>query len=235
MSWLSNAELKVMLGVLVVGVFTPPQVILPRAVLEPEVYILMAGIVRVTGLNAHGVRITIALHAPGPIPEFPPSPQLERFDFRCEAYTDCRIGSIHWSDFDGITPQGAERAFTKFRENDLQHSYRLLLRSSGLLKIDLHDRVAHTLLELCSDFGVEESRGTLLRQPFSHQDIADLVGATRPRVTEHLAQLERDGLVIRQGRYFIVRVEELSQSLTPPRPRTLATTLRTGAPEMSVS
>jgi hypothetical protein len=71
-----------------------------------------------------------------------------------------------------------ERAFTKFRENDLQYCYRLLLRSAGLLKLDLHERIALTLLELCSDFGVAESRGTLLRQPFSHGDIAELVGAT---------------------------------------------------------
>lgn len=60
-----------------------------------------------------------------------------------------------------------------------------------------------TLLELCSDFGIEESRGTLLRVPFSHQDFADLVGATRSRVTEHLAVLEREHLVIRQGRQLV--------------------------------
>ncbi len=47
----------------------------------------------------------------------------------------------------------------------------------------------------------------LLRVSFSHQDIADLVGASRPRVTEHLAQLERENLVIRQGRQLIVRVD----------------------------
>ena len=222
-----------------VGEFKPLQIILPRALAAPEVHILVTGIARVTCLNASGERITIALHAPGPIPGFTSSPQLERFDFRCEAYTDCKVGSIHWNDFNCVTLRGAELAFTKFRENDLQHYHRLLLRSSGVLKLDLHDRVAHTLLELCSEFGVEESRGTLLRQPFSHKDIADLVGATRPRVTEHLAQLEREQFVIRQGRHFVVRVEELSQSLTPPhdskRPQAFATTPRIGTPEMSVS
>src|ERR1700682_3467685 len=41
---------------------------------------------------------------------------------------------------------------------------------------------------LCSDFGIEDSRGTLLRVVFGHRDLASLVGASRPRVTEHLAQ-----------------------------------------------
>ena len=35
------------------------------------------------------------------------------------------------------------------------------------------------------------------------RDIADLVGASRPRVTEHLAELERERFVIRQGRQLV--------------------------------
>ncbi|HEY2839812.1 MAG TPA: helix-turn-helix domain-containing protein [Pirellulales bacterium] len=49
----------------------------------------------------------------------------------------------------------------------------------------------------------------LLGASFSHQDLADLVGASRPRVTEHLAQLESEHMVIRQGRHLIVRVNEI--------------------------
>ena len=35
-------------------------------------------------------------------------------------------------------------------------------RTSGLLNLDLHERVAITMLDLCDDFGIEDSRGTLL-------------------------------------------------------------------------
>jgi CRP-like cAMP-binding protein len=45
--------------------------------------------------------------------------------------------------------------------------------------LGLHQRIAIVLFELCSDFGIEESRGTLLRVSFSHKDIANLVGASR--------------------------------------------------------
>jgi CRP-like cAMP-binding protein len=77
----------------------------------------------------------------------------------------------------------------------------------------LHERIATALLELCTDFGVEESRGTLLRVPFSHKDIANLVGASRPRVTEHLARLEREQFVIRQERQMVVQVAKLLDSM----------------------
>jgi CRP-like cAMP-binding protein len=95
----------------------------------------------------------------------------------------------------------------------LKQWYRLLLRSSSFLNLGLHERIAMALLELCSDFGIEESRGTLLRVSFSHKDIANLVGASRPRVTEHLARLEREKFVIRQGRQMVVQVAKLFDSM----------------------
>ena len=87
------------------------------------------------------------------------------------------------------------------------------MRGSSLLSLGLHERLGMTLLELCSDFGIEDSRGTLLRVVFSHKDLASLVGASRPRVTEHLAQLEREHLVSHQGRQLIVDVGLLENSM----------------------
>ncbi len=174
---------------------------------------LLRGIASITCQNARSERVTIAMLAPGPIPEFP-SPPLSQFDFRCVAYNDCRVGSLGWNDFNRITAHGSESAIRKFYESDLQQWYRLLLRSSGFLNLGLHERIALTLLELCSDFGIEESRGTLLRVTFSHKDIAELVGASRPRVTEHLARLERDRFLVRDGRRLFVQVAKLSDSIT---------------------
>jgi DNA-binding transcriptional MocR family regulator len=79
--------------------------------------------------------------------------------------------------------------------------------------------LAFALLDLSSDFGIKEMRGTLLRASFSHQDIADLVGASRPRVTETLARLEREHLIVRQGRNLIVRVEQIGDAIAVPPSR----------------
>lgn len=212
LSWLSASELTLLAKALAPANFKTSEVILPQAALASEAHILLTGIARITCQNARSERITIALLAPGPIPRFP-SPPPGRFDFRCEAYNDCRVGSLSWNNFNAITAHNAESVLKKFHENDLQKWYRLLLRGSIFLDLGLHERIAVTLLELCSEFGVEESRGTLLGASFSHQDIADLVGASRPRVTEHLAQFEREHVVIRQGRQLIVRAEKLSESI----------------------
>ena len=212
LAWLSASELKLLIRVLVFEDFKRRQIIVQKAEPASEVHILLTGIARITCMSAKGKRVTVALLGAGPIPAFPPLP-LSQFDFRFEAYRDCRVGSLGWNDFNGVSLHGADSALRKFHENDAQQWFRLLLRVSCFLNLDLHERVAHTLLELCSDFGIVESRGTLLGESFSHNDIADLVGATRPRVTEHLAQLEREELVVRQGRRLIVRVGELSKSV----------------------
>jgi len=212
LSWLSGSELTSLTKALAWVNFRPHELILQGPAFASEAHILLTGVSRVTSLNSRGERVTVSFIAPGPIPGFP-SVALGRFAFQCEAYNNCRVGSLSWKNFDAITVDSSMSAGKKFHEQDLQQCYRLLLRSSSILNFALHDRIALTLLELSSEFGIEESRGTLLRVAFSHKDIAELVGASRPRVTEHLARLERDRFVVRDGRRLFVQVAKLSDSM----------------------
>jgi CRP-like cAMP-binding protein len=215
LAWLSNAEITNLSGGLVIDKFKRNEVILGPARLATEAYILLSGVANISCLNAKSRRVTVALLAPGPIMEFPFEP-TDRWHFQCEAFTNCRLGSLSWDRFNVITLAASRSASSQFHQHSLTHWSRLLMRGSCLLSLDLHDRLGMTLLELCSDFGIEDSRGTLLRVAFSHQDLASLVGASRPRVTEHLAQLEREHLVLRQGRQLIVHVAELGASMGIP-------------------
>jgi CRP-like cAMP-binding protein len=212
LSWLSPAELSLLVSALAFTNFKRRAVILQEVALASDAHILLTGIARITCTNARNERVTVALIAPGLIPELPALP-MSRSGFQCEAYNDCRVGTLSLDKFDSITEKSVESAFRHLHENDLKQWYRLLLRSSTFLNLGLHERIAITLLELCSDFGIEESRGTLLRVSFSQKDIANLVGASRPRVTEHLARLEREAFIVRQGRQLIVRVAKLQESI----------------------
>ena len=212
LSWLSPSELELLAGALAFSNYKRHALILRDVAQAQGAHILLAGIARITCRTARNERVTVALLAPGPIPDFPALP-LSQSGFQCEAYNDCRVGTVSWVDFGGITPNAPQSAFRQFHSNDLKQWYRLLLRSSSFLNLGLHERIAIALVELCSDFGVEESRGTLLRVAFSQKDIANLVGASRPRVTEHLARLEREKFVIRQGRQMVVQVAKLLDSI----------------------
>jgi CRP-like cAMP-binding protein len=210
LSWLSLPELTRLMELLALANFKRHEVIVGQDALESEAHILLAGVANITCLNDRSERVTVALVAPGPIPEFPILP-VSRWSFQCQAYTDCRVGSLGWERFGIISFDSAQLAFRKFHQTNLRQWYRLLLRGSSFLSLDLHERIA--LLELCSDFGVEESRGTLLKIVLSHRQLANLVGASRPRVTEHLARLEGEGLVVRQGRQLAVRADRLGNQM----------------------
>ena len=212
LSWLSQSELALLVSALTLTNHKRHTVILREGALARDAHILLSGIARITCRNSRNERVTAALLAPGPIPQFPTMP-VSQSGFQCEAYNDCRVGSVCWEDFDRITVNNKESAFKLFHRNDIKLWYRLLLRSSSFLNLGLHERIAIALLELCADFGIEDSRGTLLRVTFSHKDIANLVGASRPRVTEHLARLEEEQFLIRQGRQMVVRVGSLFDSV----------------------
>ncbi len=210
LSFLSTGALRELAMGLSAANFRRREVILPEEELAVGVHILLRGVAKITCLNPAGQRVAIALLAPGPIPHFVSLP-VSRWHFRCEAHSDCRVGSVSWEHFDVITRDAPRSELRRFHENNLTQWYRFFGGS-----LDLRERLLFTLLQLCSIFGVKESRGTLLRVLISHDDLAGLVGATRPRVTEHLAEFEREHLLVRQGRQMIVRLDKLERSIAVP-------------------
>jgi len=223
LSFLSPVALHELESALNSANFKRRQVILPQEALAAGVHILLRGVAKITCLSQDGQRVTIAMLAPGPIPQFVSLP-INRRDFRCEAHSDCRVASLSWEQFDVITRAAPQSALRKFYEDNLMQWYRFF--AEGL---DLRERLLVTLLQLCSDFGVTESRGALLRISLSHKDLAGLVGASRPRVTEHLAELVREHLLIRQGRQLIVRLDKIESSIGLPPPETNDSYAKPGA------
>ncbi len=83
------------------------------------------------------------------------------------------------------------------------------LRCSNFMGCTLEERVALILLELSENFGVPDGPGVRLTVPATHQGLAELVGASRPRLTEYLAGFEAKRLIKRDGRQLIVRRDRL--------------------------
>ena len=74
-------------------------------------------------------------------------------------------------------------------------------------------RVAGILLELAEDFGRQEPHGLVIDLAISQEELATLVGASRQTVNVSLRELERDGVIRRDGRRFVLLgVEQLQRS-----------------------
>jgi CRP-like cAMP-binding protein len=87
---------------------------------------------------------------------------------------------------------------------------RVHLRRSNLIGCTLEERLALTLLDLSENFGVpSRPRGMRLTVSVRHRDLAELVGASRPRVTEHMLEFTQKHLISSQNRHLVVDREGL--------------------------
>jgi CRP/FNR family cyclic AMP-dependent transcriptional regulator len=174
---------------------------------------LLSGVARITCRNRKGDRTMVIMVAPGMIPGVPPAVTGIRYDFRCEAVTACQVGTVTLGQFIEIALGIASADFKRMAASYSGRWDLVQLRCSNFMSCTLEERVALILLELSENFGTREGQWMRLSVPASHQDLAELVGASRPRVTEYLASFERKHLIARDGRQLIVRRNRLGDFL----------------------
>src|SRR5271157_5015389 len=93
-SWLTAYQLEKLSSALTVSTLEKRAIIFDEKHSPDSAYILLAGVARITCRNRKGQRTSVIMVAPGMIPCFPPPVAGISYDFRCEAVTVCRIGTI---------------------------------------------------------------------------------------------------------------------------------------------
>jgi CRP/FNR family cyclic AMP-dependent transcriptional regulator len=177
-------------------------------------YIMLSGIARLTCLNRKDERILLEVLGPGDVVGIPSLLPDVRHNIRCDAFTDCQLGMISpkalIEDIVGLP----FRDFGIALKLTLGRWWQLLVRHSNSIEQGLPERILIALLDLASKFGVRDARGTILNVHLTHQDIAELVNASRPRVTTYLKQLAREGVLIQEGRRIIILPNRLEAALS---------------------
>ncbi|MBT8496262.1 MAG: Crp/Fnr family transcriptional regulator [Deltaproteobacteria bacterium] len=78
---------------------------------------------------------------------------------------------------------------------------------------DVTSKLAELLLQLADEYGVEDSRGTLVALKITHQELANLIGSTRETVSLTLSQFKRKNLICTEGRKVIISDHESLKAL----------------------
>lgn len=68
-------------------------------------------------------------------------------------------------------------------------------RLKNLFFLSIRERLIHLLLDLAEQFGRQVEEGVRIRLKLSHQDLANLIGATRETVTATLGRLKLEGSI----------------------------------------
>jgi CRP-like cAMP-binding protein len=208
-SWLTTRQLDKLSAALTVNVVEKRAIVFDEKHSPDSAYILLAGVARITCRNRKGQRTLVIMVAPGMIPGFPPPVPGISYNFRCEAVTPCRIGTIDLETFVEISLGVASADFKRLAASYMGRWDLVQLRCANFMSCTLEERLALILLELCENFGVPDPKGIRLTLPARHRDLAELVGASRPRITEHLISFERQRLISRNSRQLVVNRERV--------------------------
>jgi len=178
-----------------------------------DVYVLRSGAARFSCVGVKRGRIVIAIISPGVIPR-PPALAHLNCQFRCEALRHSRIAKISRSSFIEIVLGVRVGDFERVATLLFGGLDSLLIRYPGFTGHDLRSRVAITLLELGTSFGARNTRGIVLTISPTQQELADLVGASRPKISIVLSEFVRRRAIYREGRRLALvpsRLEEMAQ------------------------
>jgi len=210
MSWLATGQLQKVADALTVTRYERRSTIFSDKFPSESAYILLSGVARITCDNRKGRRTLVIMVSPGLIPEFPSAVAGITYNFRCEAVTNCEVGALGLNTFVKICLGISSAAFKKMSASFLGRWDRVHLRSSNIVGCSLDERLALTLLDLSENFGVPHLRGAVrLNVPVRQGDLAEMVGASRSRVSEQLSGFMEKHLISLQDRRLIVDHEGL--------------------------
>ncbi|MEQ7872851.1 Crp/Fnr family transcriptional regulator [Sphingomonas sp. ASV193] len=165
-----------------------------RGVKRDEVMFVRSGLLSKYKTDGAGRRQIVALRFPGD----GILPREGDADYGVQAIVKSEVMVGRAEDFDPIVAANPElsRFFWKLIERHTSIGYEWLVNCG---RRDSTARVAHLLCETAQRAGVDATHEPLVN-PFTQQQIADITGQTSVNVNRVFADLERQGLIRRQGR-----------------------------------
>lgn len=164
-----------------------------------EVMFVRAGILAKFKNDGGGRRQIVALRFPGE--GILPREGNAGYGIQAIVPSEVMVGSAE--DFGAIVAEHPElqRFFWSLIQRNEAIGYEWLLNCG---RRDSTARVAHLLCETAVRSGIDVEREKLIN-PFTQQQIADITGQTSVNVNRILADLERQGLIRRDGREIEIR------------------------------
>lgn len=209
--WASDQQLEKLLSQMKLRHVDRHELLFSEGSPSDTLYLLISGVVKLSLPNVEGEEVLVSLICPG---EFfgitSLMPGMTR-GFHAEAFSDCWVTTIRPETFVTTLLGVPFSEFSALMGSTVSRWEGLLYRYTRFQGLGLRQRLALALLELSQKFGVQDARGTILILQVTHEDLADLVGASRQKVTEHMKELERQQVILRDGRKLIVIPERLQE------------------------
>jgi len=171
------------------------------------VFAVLSGVVKVHSSRPGSDRILTELAGPGDIvgyADFAEGSGARSQLFEAEALTGCTVALFTRHHIADVLKSLDTETLLRLTEaiNSLWSS--VAYRYATFLGMSLRQRLEVVLNELALRFGVADARGVLLTPELAQEELAEMIGSSRPMVSKLLMEMTQQGLLARDGRRRIL-------------------------------
>lgn len=186
-------------------ILAPRQILFFENEVSYELNLVLSGLATVTYLDARGRRILLEVLGPGDlVGDLPFMPAALRGRLRCDALQECAVGKIDCRRLVELLFGMPFERFAHAAGFVLGGWSERLARAALARGWPLRERLLGVLSDLAAKFGVQDEAGRIINLPLTHADLADLVGASRPKVSHHMSVLEKQKLLVHERHRIIL-------------------------------
>jgi CRP-like cAMP-binding protein len=177
-----------------------------------SVYFIHTGLVKLLMLSPEGKECVLAIHT-----------ARDTFGERCLAGSSPRQETATTMEDTLLTRIPGARFLFHLASNNLVDGFVQYLATrvadqqqviANLIMSDSEHRLGETLLMLTRKLGQQEPHSTRIEERITHEELSEMVGTTRPRITAFMLKFRRLGLIeVSPERFLIVKEKRLAAYL----------------------
>ena len=179
---------------------------------DEAVYFIESGQVKLLMLSTEGKECLLAIHGPGDIfGEL----SLSGLGARLEAAMAMQVTvlkRIPCSQFFArLRRDSLFEGFVRYLAVRIADQQQVI---ANLVTVDSEQRLGQTLLQLARTMGKKDPRSIRIELKITHEELSEMVGTTRPRISLFMQRFHHLGLIeTNKDRFFIIKESKLTQYL----------------------
>ena len=180
---------------------------------DDMVYVIVRGQIKLLMLSPEGKEGLLAIHTTGDI-----------FGELCLSGSQVRQETAVAMEETKLQKIPAARFLERLQRDSLFETFVQYLTArisdqqqviANLVTVDSEQRLGKTLLQLARKLGKQDPRSIRIEQKISHEELSEMVGTTRPRISEFMQRFRRLGLIENTAeRFLIIKEKKLTEYLS---------------------
>ncbi|MGH7797596.1 MAG: Crp/Fnr family transcriptional regulator [Candidatus Binatia bacterium] len=179
---------------------------------DEMVYFIESGQIKLLMLSSEGKECLLAIHGGGDIfGEL----CLSGLGARLETATAMKATTVKQIPcgqfFDRLKRDSLFEGFVRYLAVRIADQQQVI---ANLVTVDSEQRLGQTLLQLARTMGKKDPRSIRIELKITHEELSEMVGTTRPRVSLFMQRFHHLGLIeTNEDRFFIIKEKKLSDYL----------------------